>query len=364
MLYKLYEFIKNREDLDLSHLQNKYIRTLLLKEHMLMELWNRDGFPEVTDIIQAKDEIGVGHFRRFLTIPVVSSKLLHAEMNPRLYSQLLKAEVAKLTGQPCSGGEEIWTAVGDRCLGGIDEPPSIINEHVSLDFFSPWLDECDQPGTSGYDYAEASDISQKISEAMLLIKQVDESLYRFTQASTEVIQIRKTAKIYSYSCERRLGRVFFGQPIVHYKTRVGLACGIYHEAIHNHIYLIEKFQHMFTNAEGMNHFVVSPWSGNYIELHSFCHAIFVWYALWAFCKQCSDHLPEFADQARESGIEAGFGFLRGVSILSTMQPQQKSQLDPRFMKAVEEMQEDVQGDERKRFASDGSCLLRRYLQQG
>lgn len=56
-----------------------------------------------------------------------------------------------------------------------------------------------------------------------------------------------------------------------------------HESVHSLLYMIERFEPFYSHATTpVSYRAVSPWSGRELNLHSFVHACFVWFALWCF----------------------------------------------------------------------------------
>lgn len=73
-------------------------------------------------------------------------------------------------------------------------------------------------------------------------------------------------------------------------TRLRLIEAILHESLHNILGIFELQVFNFCSS-GLNKvWVRSPWSGNYISLHSMTHAILIHFSLWVFYKSVSRSL--------------------------------------------------------------------------
>jgi hypothetical protein len=56
-----------------------------------------------------------------------------------------------------------------------------------------------------------------------------------------------------------------------------------HESVHSLLYMTECFEPFYSKeTTPLAYRAVSPWSGRELNLHSYIHACFVWFALWCF----------------------------------------------------------------------------------
>lgn len=70
-----------------------------------------------------------------------------------------------------------------------------------------------------------------------------------------------------------------------------------HEAVHQYLYRIEGEDGSFCDLDAHGRYR-SPWSGNWIPLHSFIHACFVYFALLGFWSRCAATITERDRAAR------------------------------------------------------------------
>lgn len=280
-------------------------------------------------------------FTRVLLAPEVSFHLSKKTCSKDFLMGVFEVEGIR-EGQALEVTGNGWSALGDYCLKEKREflqGPRQQNI-IPLDFHGPWISADDRDSIE-YNDEERVYLEGEMNEAMKLIQRLSPAIYDFIMMGTWVLQIRKNdARTYTYSTENYTGRVFFVNPMEHYKSTLGLAGGIYHEAIHNYLYITERFQHMIKDKSYREQEIISPWTGNNIQTHSFMHAIFVWYGLWKLY-QVTQQDSSLRAESRRLVNEASFGFRKNCEIISSLSEDFLKKVHPNFLNAAKAMQRDV-----------------------
>lgn len=103
-----------------------------------------------------------------------------------------------------------------------------------------------------------------------------------------------------------------------------------HESVHAMIYKIELVSPLYMDY-GISTVLkaTSPWSNRLLNLHSFVHACFVWYALYSFWQRFADS----GGEARAHREKARRGFLGGDP-LTLLSPEARANVQPHVLDAI------------------------------
>ena len=324
--------------------QQFFNKQKILLESFLLNTVDEDPIyvEELREIIHNLSDIA---FKKILLSPEVNFQLGHRKIDKTFLKGAFEVE-EMIEGHKLSLTTKRWSSLGDYYLK--NKPFHKVNNSLSLDFNSPLVSVDDQDSVV-YNEKEQQNITNEINNSLALIKKVNPAIYEFIKMTTFVLQIRKNSKrTYSYSTENYIGRVFMTNPLEHYKNELGLAGGIFHEAIHNYLYIIERFEHLIRDSYYQEQNIVSPWSGNDIQTHSFMHAIFVWYGLWKLYRITGDY-DEYAKESWRCCQASSFGFRKNCKITEPLQKEFFSKVHPDFLEVPQLMQDEIKKTENSRM---------------
>jgi hypothetical protein len=327
--------------------QQFFNKQKILLESFLLNTVDEDPIyvEELRKIIHNISDIAL---KKILLSPEVTFQLAQRKVDKTFLKGAFEVEEI-IEGHKLSLTEKRWSSLGDCYLK--NKQLNKINNSLPLDFNSPLVSFDDQDSVV-YNQKEQKNITNEINKSLALIKKVSPAIYEFIKMTTFVLQIRKNSKrTYSYSTENYIGRVFMTNPLELYKNVLGLAGGIFHEAIHNYLYIIERFEHLIRDRYYQEQNIVSPWTGNEIQTHSFMHAIFVWYGLWKLYR-IAGHYEEYAKESWRRCQESSFGFRKNCKITEPLQKDFLSKVHPDFLEVAQLMQDEIKSTENSRMPED------------
>jgi hypothetical protein len=306
-------------------------------------LWER--FAEASEVA----------FLRVLTAPETSFRLLWDGDESDLARAefllgALQAELAR-EGRDVRLAGETWTAVGD--VGFKSDGSLLGNWNVPtlgpLDFGSPLVGSVatgEIDGADGHWEPFADDeiaaVRRRFKAASLGIEATRPVLREFVVWFNRVVVCLKDpmspTSSSSGSTGQYVGRTFITNPHLPGVDDVFLAEGLVHEGIHGLLYMQERQRAWVTDELYMGSVsVVSPWSGNPLQLRPYLQACFVWYGLLHFWCLALEAGSFPAGRTRERIGQAVTGFLRG-SLTAPLQPYLE-EISPDLLAAVEVMQD-------------------------
>ncbi|MDC0711065.1 hypothetical protein POL68_21520 [Stigmatella sp. ncwal1] len=261
--------------------------------------------------------------------------------------------------------ENIWSALGDLYCpaktgprGSAERPYHATRLHgqIVLDFLSPRATRdleknSFRPKPYGpaepFTPEEHRSVCAKTEEAMDGIREVSPAAYDFVHQTVSVLIPRKQthADFYPTSFKGSSSRVHIGRSNIFnvqfdYIDSTNVAQSIVHEAIHNHLYKVEEENSLIHDAQAADQArLLSPWTGNSINLVAFVHGTIVFYAIFHFFRLplasryfSSKHLQYYVDQAVQ-----GFRERRMSQCLEPC----RRYLQPRAYEQLEAMEADV-----------------------
>lgn len=314
----------------------KYIGILMKKNH-----------PETHLLQEVVEKASASSFSRVLMAPSVSNRIMWKQANDEGAKYLMNCfaveayrEGYDLKNIPVEG--ELWSALGDYYIS--QKPSSLMlmdlerggwkmqhSEQKLTIYSAPYvgnffpLDTCSPEGVRGDGLRENDqDIHKKcelvlpevitlqalLEEALEGIRKVDLNIYHFVLAHTKALSLRtsNSSGFGSSSTLTHFGRMTFINP--QRADVVMLAESLVHEAIHSLIYSYEV-RDWWIRPERQNKIHVrSPWSGNMLNIHSYVHACFVWYALWQFWSLAIKRSVFSEKLVEQRLMKCGSGFFR------------------------------------------------------
>lgn len=283
-------------------------------------------------LVRALPEISLD---RIKTAPETAYRLLYGEATDLVFflgSAL--AEGARL-GQLDQVPEPVWTALGDHyfppgpstgCASSTEDhlqfsehrvfgAPRLSNG-IPVDHVSPFAMRRIGLKTTEYVAFAEEELRATLSKlevALAGIATASPQAAALVHEFTRVLVLRKDPAdahgFGSFSTERLIGRMAFANAHEHFADPARLANGLVHEAIHAMLYIVEERAHFMVDRASAEHVTVqSPWSGRWLEVHSFLHACLVWFGLWTFWRQAEDTgaFPQARAMQLRDAAHAGF----------------------------------------------------------
>lgn len=191
--------------------------------------------------------------------------------------------------------QEIWSPTGGEVLRRTDgdwtiEHAEKFDSLVVIDFDSPFARAIgDSPlmARPAEDFSpdERENIKCKMHEAYRYIDRVVPTFGRLIRNYTRAARIRKCAAFTDVSSEHvtnTIGEIRLMNVHQDAYSMLKVAESLVHESVHNLLSTYEYvYGHFLVRQDDRNYRPVSLWSGNPIPVGSFCHAIFVWFALYS-----------------------------------------------------------------------------------
>lgn len=162
-------------------------------------------------------------------------------------------------------------------------------------------------------------IERKIKDAIKILKNVDENIYKFVLKFTTRIDIIKSSSVTigSTSTGDLFGRVVLRNACDRNMTPLFIAESLLHESIHCYLNIVEFETPIFKSYENRIP-VWSPWTNFEIEYHSLTHACFVWYSLFCFYQKI--YVQNIFDnrQVRRNLLRTSCGFSYKAPVLRSL----------------------------------------------
>lgn len=167
-----------------------------------------------------------------------------------------------------------------------------IHECIVVDLRSDWTRTAQEYRSgvfnlpsSTFGEKEESVVVEKISSAMDIIDEQVPSAARLIRNFTRVIRVRlrEGDDFGSEQVPRELGAIRLLNPHLRSVSILDLCDYLLHESVHNCLSAYENAYGAFVADDHVHsrYRPVSPWSGRPIPLQSFCHAVYVYYALFS-----------------------------------------------------------------------------------
>lgn len=335
VITKLYLFLRDGIlDQEILHIKNELYNKKVLNFILLMEREYR-SHPELEQNIQSLNRVQLFNVA---TAPHVNKMLSMRKIDSEIIMQMALGERERTNGN--FQQDNLWSPLGDRNF-------AISDGHITdlpLDFDSPWMAPDQMKTAQIFSRDKQKQLVNEINAAMAYAREVVPEIYSFILEFTKVVQIRKENRTFQFSSLDWIGKIYLGSPELGQNPIYWLDI-LYHESIHNCLYLIEEFEHLFADQTPMvrpkpHTWVTSPWSGNSIEVHSYSHAALVWYGLWSMTRRLS-HTGEFERSRSYLQSQCAFGFRKNGSLTSLFTAEQEQCLTPGFQKVMHAMQKDV-----------------------
>ena len=192
--------------------------------------------------------------------------------------------------------QEIWSPTGGEVLRKINggwtlEHAPKLDSLVVIDLDSPCARAIrDSPlmarPAEEFSSDERRIILQKLEDAYQYVDRVAPTFGRLIRNYTRAARIRKCMAFTDVSSEHvtnTIGEIRLMNVYQEPYTMLKVAEALVHESVHNLLSTYEYvYGHFLVRQDDRNYRPVSLWSGNPIPVGSFCHAIFVWFALYSF----------------------------------------------------------------------------------
>jgi hypothetical protein len=330
---------ENHSDLH-NALSKAYFSYLEEKFHRRIDRFLQAGVGK--DLLDLVSSLSPAALRRIILAPRSCIDLLYAPPSDLVY-QLESAKAESCRSQDATAETELWTAMGDQCF--VPDQPSdawsiydildrrypaesasfrapLIEGGIPIDFSSPHAKDRIQDDTDGFHpltKAEQASAVAKLDKAMRIIAMACPTAFELIVTYTRVIIVgnnpAKPNMFSSSSTEMYTGRVFIINAHTEATSIDDLVDTLVHEAIHNILYIIEINDpivpaELQETADPTR--IPSPWTGNSLFLHPFCHACFVWLGMWSFWEymRLNGNHP-FSEETLEYRIErSSCGFLK------------------------------------------------------
>jgi HEXXH motif-containing protein len=282
--------------------------------------------------------LDAGQRDRVLRAPEITRQTLFTStLPPEGVDSLLNrsAQIELACAEGGTGASSGWSALGDVMVQGDGTtkwwPQMSGSDAVPLDFGSPWAQRIDLSGRLEIDgsprpslAADAvSDIHDRLTEAMALMREASPALPRFVAICTRVVVLQidpLSSAIASGSNGRFVGRSVISNPQSDDGTIDCLAEALVHEAIHALIYS-ESLRHSWTVGEASIEVarIESPWSGRTLPVRPFLEAACVWFGLVHLWTLALRHQLFARDAAHRRLMRSLRGFCRG-SLVDRVRP--------------------------------------------
>ena len=307
-------------------------------------------------------QAGVGGELQDLVASLPPSALERIILAPRSCNDLLYAPPTDLVyhlesarAEQCRSGDarpkdELWTAMGDQCF--VPEQPNqawsiydvldrrypleesdisapLIEGGIPVDFSSPHAKDRIKDDTQEFTPLSAGEQAtavEKLNQAMRIIAKACPAAFNLILAYTRVIVVGNnpdSPKLFSSSStEMYTGRVVIINAHTEATSIDDLVDTLVHEAIHNILYIIEIEdpiipKELQETADPTR--IPSPWTGNSLFLHPFCHACFVWLGMWSFWEYIgSNGLHPFSESVISYRVDRSSSGFRKAEMLTAL----------------------------------------------
>lgn len=193
-----------------------------------------------------------------------------------------------------SDAQEIWSPIGGEVLlrtqdGWKLQNAAKLDALVVIDFDSPFAHAVlNSPLMSrpaeDFSQAERDDIVFKLECALQYVDRVAPTFGRLIRNYTRAARIRKCEAFTDLQSEHvtnTIGEIRLMNVQREAFSIAKLSECLVHESVHN---LLSTYEYLYVpfvlSRDDRNYRPVSPWTGNPIPVASFCHAVFVWFALY------------------------------------------------------------------------------------
>ena len=132
---------------------------------------------------------------------------------------------------------------------------------------------------------EKTEAHFKIEEALGLIRNHCFNAYLYVLKSLSLINLKKTSHKGSFISSRSKSDISKWCQIDNVLAYdiLDISMALIHEAIHNHVWILEKRYPIFKEQyRGKSWRVISPWPGDEITIGAYAHAVLVWFGLLSF----------------------------------------------------------------------------------
>lgn len=273
---------------------------------------------------------------RFLAAPETYCRLTQAKQNAadqlRFFCSALHVERA-ISGESDMVPNVVsscWSGIGDVYLSGdaVVDPRTeawasestfiapLIDGVIPLDVASPharFADSMLDCAFEAYTPDEVATLWSDLESTFKKIHSVCCPASLLIRTFVTVIIARKNPRSPnnsgSSSSSSHIGRIILRNG--HSMDAGRLADALIHEAIHQLLYVLEIPELFVTSPSNNGVRIRSPWSGNFLSLHQYVHACFVWYGLaqfWRLAGQTDAFPPEVSRRCLRkacSGFDGG-----------------------------------------------------------
>jgi hypothetical protein len=237
------------------------------------------------------------------------------------------ADDAWIGAKGCSPTEAAGTSRIDGIL--VDS----ISPNVSQSWMLPGLGEL-----GCHTAEEFALVSKRVSSSLQRIESLQPAAADMIRSVVAVIATGKSARspdlTASVSARKIIGISALANLQSPEWSAEGICTSLVHEAVHSLIYRVELVECVYADPQAA--FVLqvqSPWSGRLLELHSFFHACFVWFAIWNFWRSAgagaSGSLVE-ALRAKRGFISADMNALFSSPAIAALKPYARETLEHMF----------------------------------
>jgi HEXXH motif-containing protein len=260
------------------------------------------------EFISAYELLSEGAQIHFLLSPAVYEAVTRFKSLPgaeRLerFVTLMKDEASITAGTAIPAERdvsEIWSPMGDTAIRRAEEgwsksQATRLDSFVVVDFDSPYAlnvlpkspTMCRPPEEFLTPEREATE--SKLAAALHYVDSVSPTMGHMIRNYTRTVRCRKVdgdSKISSEHVTSTIGEIRLLNPQKDLYGERKLAEALVHESTHNLLSTYEYLNQPFVLVDDDKQYrPVSPWTGNPIPVPSFCHAAFVWYALFHFSRR-------------------------------------------------------------------------------
>jgi hypothetical protein len=300
-------------------------------------------------------------------------KIQALHFNPSISNSIIASEFIKesLIAELCIQGyssehkTNLWTALGDFYIPQgqaitssiISSIPSLWDAnriYKALLLLDDIVIDANSPHQGLHSFHQSEDVhALEFDEYIISAKKVKSSLEVIISSNSklmevirfiQVVALRKKSPTPSswgssswpyYIGLMALSDIFIGEASSTHVTDL-----IIHEAIHSLLYHVEMIESFYLLEDVSRQYrVLSPWSGRSLELHSFIHACFVWFGLWAFWYYNTD-TANFSEAIISRLLKkSSKGFLKGA--LTMYFDEAKRFVNPDILIAIDHMQDYV-----------------------
>jgi len=284
------------------HLQHRHLELLRERFETMLAQFIRAGIG--TRLQALTTDLPDEGRSRVLSAPESARRLLYEPFTDlRFFLTSVLAEHRRLDADVVLR-EPVWCALGDwrfpatRCRpgepdqgfgGAVYQAPRLANG-VPVDHRSPHAARAASGWTSPHPGHEADGMTRvldKLRTALAVVRDTSPAAYALITASTRAIVVRKdlatAGSLVSFSTGHVPGRLGFLNLECVEVDVAATVDALVHEAIHSFLYLVEESCPLLDpRAAAATVYVTSPWSGRRLDLYSFVHACYVWFAIWRF----------------------------------------------------------------------------------